>query len=193
MKLVVIKYNSGNTSSVLYALERLGINALLTDDHEAIRSADKVIFPGVGAASAAMADLKATSLDKLIPSLAQPVLGICVGMQVLCSYSEEGDTTCMGVFDQPIKKFQGDKKIPQIGWNNTYGYQSPLFRNIPEQSFMYFVHSYYMPVCAATICTAEYMLEYSAAVNKDNFYGVQFHPEKSGAAGQQLLQNFITL
>ena len=195
MDIAVVKYNAGNIQSVLYALERIGVNAIVTDDHDALRKADKVIFPGVGEASSAMNSLKEKSLDELIVSLKQPVLGICVGMQLLCKYSEENDTECLGIFDQPVKKFLSDKenKVPQIGWNNIYDLKSPLMKNIPEQSYCYFVHSYYVPLCPNTIATTNYVQPYASALQKDNFYGVQFHTEKSATVGEQILKNFILI
>ena len=195
MNIAVVKYNAGNIQSVLYALERIGVNAIVTDDHDALRKADKVIFPGVGEASSAMNSLKEKNLDELIVSLTQPVLGICVGMQLLCKYSEENDTACLGIFDQPVKKFLSDKenKVPQIGWNNIYDLKSPLMKNIPEQSYCYFVHSYYVPLCPNAIATTNYVQPYASALQKGNFYGVQFHAEKSAAVGEQILKNFIII
>ncbi len=202
MKVVIIKYNAGNIRSVLFALERLNVKAVVSDEHDLIKSADKVIFPGVGEASTAMTYLKEKGLDKTITSLRQPVLGICLGMQLLCNYSEENDTTCLGVFNQQVKKFspkesgvvRTDKeKVPQIGWNNIYSLQSPLFKDISENSYMYFVHGYYAEQGADTISTTDYITPYSSALQKDNFYAVQFHTEKSGDQGQLILQNFIKL
>ena len=192
MKVVIIKYNAGNIRSVLFALERLGVNALVTDDPDEIRSADRVIFPGVGEASSAMKYLKEKGLDTLIRSLTQPVLGICLGMQLMCSHSEENDTTCLGIFDEKVKLFPLDGfKIPQIGWNNIIHLKSDIFRGIDEKAYMYFVHSYYVEKCDNAISLTNYIAEYSSAVHKNNFYAVQFHPEKSGDAGQQILENFI--
>ena len=192
MKVVIIKYNAGNIRSVLFALERLGVNALVTDDPDEIRSADRVIFPGVGEASSAMKYLKEKGLDTLIRSLTQPVLGICLGMQLMCSHSEENDTTCLGIFDEKVKLFPLDGfKIPQIGWNNITHLKSDIFRGIDEKAYMYFVHSYYVEKCDNAISLTNYIAEYSSAVHKNNFYAVQFHPEKSGDAGQQILENFI--
>lgn len=196
MELAIVKYNAGNIQSVLYALERIGVSAVVTDDHEALRSADKVIFPGVGQASTAMEYLASRGLDRLIRELQQPVLGICLGMQLLCSHSEEHDTGCLGIFDEPVKLFRTSDpgiKVPQIGWNNIYGLQSDLFKGVKESTFCYFVHSYYASLGAHTIATADYVQPYSAALHKDNFYGVQFHPEKSADAGEQILRNFINL
>lgn len=193
MKVVIVKYNAGNIRSVLFALERIGVTALVTDDHEEIRSADRVIFPGVGEASSAMNYLKEKGLDKLICSLKQPVLGICLGMQLMCSHSEENDTTCLGIFDQKVKRFSESTgmKVPQIGWNNVYGLKTNLFSGVPDQSYMYFVHGYYVEMCENAIAVTNYVAEYSSAIQKNNFYAVQFHPEKSGDAGQKILENFI--
>jgi len=196
MKIVIIKYNAGNIQSVLYALERIGINAVVTADHAQIRSADKVIFPGVGEAGSAMNSLRETNLDGLIKNLKQPVLGICVGMQLLCKYSEENNTTCLGVFDEPVKKFTVETKgfkVPQIGWNNISNLKSPLMQGVNENSYCYFVHSYYVPDNAYSVATTNYVQPYCSAIHKDNFYGVQFHAEKSAAAGEQILKNFIQL
>lgn len=193
MKVVIVKYNAGNIRSVLFALERIGVTALVTDDHDEIRSADRVIFPGVGEASSAMNYLKEKGLDKLICSLKQPVLGICLGMQLMCSHSEENDTTCLGIFDQKVKRFSESTglKVPQIGWNNVYGLKTNLFSGVSDQSYMYFVHGYYVEMCENAIAVTNYVAEYSSAIQKNNFYAVQFHPEKSGDAGQKILENFI--
>lgn len=193
MNLTIIKYNAGNIRSVLYALERIGAEAEVTDDHEKIRNSDKVIFPGVGEASSAMNSLRQNNLDKLIKELRQPVLGICVGMQLLCDHSEENDTDCLGIIPVQVKKFnvQPEIKVPQIGWNAIYNLQTPLFKNIPEQSFIYNVHSYYAEDSKYTIAKCDYGVEYAAAVQKDNFYGVQFHTEKSAGTGEQILKNFL--
>ncbi len=197
MNLVVIKYNAGNIQSVRYALERIGVEALVTDDIETIQSADKVIFPGVGEASSAMAYLKERKLDTVIRNLKQPVLGICLGMQLMCKYSEENNTDCLGIFDEEVKWFKGlgdtTVKVPQIGWNNIYDLQTPLFTSVPENSYCYFVHGYYAALGKHTIATTDYVQPYSSALHKDNFYGTQFHPEKSAAVGEQILKNFITL
>ncbi|MEJ7739187.1 MAG: imidazole glycerol phosphate synthase subunit HisH [Chitinophagaceae bacterium] len=226
MKVVIVKYNAGNIQSVLYALERIGVDAVVTDDHEDIVSADKVIFPGVGEASTAMSYLKQRNIDQLIKQLKQPVLGICLGMQLMCKHSEENDTDCLGIFDERVKRFSShtgqeqnssfqeetyelasvhkdggwkepelkDKiiyKIPQIGWNTVFNLKTGLFRNVAERSYIYLVHSYYASLGDHTIATADYVQFYSAALHRDNFYGVQFHPEKSAEAGEQILRNFI--
>lgn len=195
MKTVIIKYNAGNIQSVLYALERIGVHAIVTDNHEEIKAADKVIFPGVGEASSAMNSLKETNLHLLIPTLQQPVLGICVGMQLLCKYSEENNTECLGVLNEPVKKFDASSglKVPQIGWNTIYDLQSPLMKDIAENSYCYFVHSYYVPMNEYAIATTNYVQPYASAIHKNNFYGVQFHTEKSAKVGEQILKNFIEL
>ena len=199
MKLVIIKYNAGNIQSVSFALERLGVDFTITDQAEAIQQADKVIFPGVGEASTTMKYLHDKKLDAVIRSLRQPVLGICLGMQLMCSYSEENDTDCLGIFEEKVCRFQQTEKtetalkIPQIGWNNIYDLRSPLFKDIPENSYCYFVHSYYAASGDHTIATADYIQSYSAGLHRQNFYGVQFHPEKSAAVGEQILKNFLIL
>lgn len=192
MKVVIIKYNAGNIRSVLFALDRIGIQAIVTDDHDEIRSADKVIFPGVGEASSAMNYLQEKGLDNVILSLIQPVLGICLGMQLMCAFSEENNTKCLGIFKQEVKLFSDARlKVPQIGWNNIHTLNSPLFANIPTNAYMYFVHSYYVEKCDEAISLTDYIHTYSSALHKDNFYAVQFHPEKSGEVGQRILENFI--
>ena len=195
MNLKIIKYNAGNIQSVLYALERIGASAEVTDDIEKIRSADKVIFPGVGEASSAMNSLKANRLDELIKELKQTELGICVGMQLLCTHSEENNTDCLGVVPIQVKKFSPapDVKIPQIGWNNIFELKTELFKNINENSFIYNVHSYYAEDSKYTIARCHYGVDYAAAVQKDNFYGLQFHTEKSADVGEKILKNFINL
>jgi imidazole glycerol-phosphate synthase subunit HisH len=195
MNLVIIKYNAGNIQSVLNALERLGLRAEVTDDKEKILSADKVIFPGVGEAGSAMKSLHSAGLDKLIPSLKQPVLGICVGMQLLFQHSEENDTTCLGIIPAAVKKFPAgmDVKVPQIGWNRIYDLQTALFNEVNEESYIYNVHSYYAEDSAYTIAHCWYGLEYAAAVKKDNFYGLQFHTEKSAETGDRIIENFIAI
>jgi imidazole glycerol-phosphate synthase subunit HisH len=193
--LTIIKYNAGNIRSVLYALERIGVQAEVTDDHDKIRSSAKVIFPGVGEASSAMNSLRENNLDQVIRDLKQPVLGICVGMQLLCAHSEENDADCLGIIPVQVRKFpqQPGIKVPQVGWNNIYGLQTPLFKDVPEQSYIYNVHSYYAEHSAFTIAKCTYCLEYAAAVKKDNFYGLQFHTEKSAGIGEQILKNFLSL
>ena len=194
MKLVIIKYNAGNIQSVLYALERIGVQAVVTDNAAEILAADKVIFPGVGEASTAMDYLKQRGLDTLIRDLRQPVLGICLGLQLMCSYSEENDTECLGIFEESVKKFEANGfKVPQIGWNNIYSLRTPLFEGVPENSYCYFVHGYYAALGEHTIATTDYTLPYSSGLHQDNFYGVQFHPEKSAQAGERILKNFIAL
>lgn len=196
MKVVIVKYNAGNVRSVSFALERLGIVPLISDDVELIRSADKVIFPGVGEASSAMKYLKERKLDQVIVSLKQPVLGICLGMQLMCSYSEEGETNGLGIFDQKVLKFisnSNELKVPQMGWNNIHDLKSPLFKNVKENEYMYFVHGFYVEKGEYTIAITDYILPYSSALQKNNFYAVQFHPEKSAEAGQQLITNFLNL
>jgi glutamine amidotransferase len=193
MKVVIIKYNAGNIRSVLFALERIGVQAVVTDDPEEIRTADRVIFPGVGEASSAMQYLTEKGLDELIRSLKQPVLGICLGMQLMCSFSEENNTPCMGIFSEKVRRFPETPgfKIPQIGWNNIYGLKSHIFDGVDENAYMYFVHGYYVESCDNAIARTDYVAEYSSAIQKENFYAVQFHPEKSGEAGQRILENFI--
>jgi glutamine amidotransferase len=193
MNVTIIKYNAGNIQSVLFALERIGINAIVTDDKDLLTTSDKVIFPGVGEASSAMRYLKEKNLDEVIVNLKQPVLGICLGMQLMCQHSEEGNTNCLGVFDNNIKLFEGDVKVPQIGWNNIYDLKTDLYKNVKENEYMYLVHSYYAEVSEHTIAKTNYGLEYSSSLQKNNFYGVQFHPEKSSNAGQTILENFIKL
>jgi glutamine amidotransferase len=198
-KIAIIKYNAGNIRSVLFALERLGVEAVVTDDHEQIRNASHVIFPGVGAANSAMPYLQERGLDELMRSLTQPFLGICLGMQLMCRYSEEGDTPCLGMFDIEVKKFpavdgEGQRlKTPHMGWNSLYDLRSPLMKDVKEGDYVYFVHSYYAEMSAQTIATCNYGLPFSAALHKDNFYGVQFHTEKSAGPGEQILKNFLAL
>ena len=221
MKVAVVKYNAGNIFSVVHALERMGVEPILTDSAEELRSADKVIFPGQGEASSAMHYLREHGLDRIIPSLTQPVLGICIGQQLMCRHSEEGDVDCLGIFDVDVKRFQPrrhEDKIPHMGWNSLqvkseelrvkseesklllasdcylnaslFTLRSSLLEGTP---FVYFVHSYYVPVCESTIAVTEYIHPFSAAMQKDNFYATQFHPEKSGAVGQQILRNFLEM
>lgn len=195
MKLAIIKYNAGNIQSVMNALERLGVNAEVTDDTERIRSADKVIFPGVGEASSAMRSLKENDLDRTIKGLKQPVLGICVGMQLLCEHSEENDTPCLGIVPVKVRKFLSSwhLKVPQVGWNTIYDLRSPLFDHIPERSYIYNVHSYYAEDGPYTIAKCDYGIEYAAAIRRDNFYGVQFHTEKSADIGDKIIKNFLEI
>lgn len=193
MKIVIINYGAGNIQSIMFAIERLGYKAVLSNNPDEIKAADKVIFPGVGEASYAMKMLQKSGLDTLIPTLKQPVFGICLGMQLMCNYSEEGDTKGLGIFDVDVVKFSSKVKVPQMGWNNIYNLKSALFKGIAENEYMYLVHSFYAPLCAETIATTNYELEYSSALENDNFYGTQFHPEKSGDIGEQILANFISL
>jgi len=193
MNLKIIQYNAGNIQSVLNALERLGVAATVTDDPEAIRGADKVIFPGVGEASSAMQSLRQAGLDAVLLSLQQPVLGICVGMQLLCRHSEENDTDCLGIVPALVRKFDPDAgiKVPQMGWNRIYNLRSPLFEGIEEESYIYNIHSYYAEPGPYAIASCFYGVEYAAAVQKDNFFGVQFHTEKSAATGDAIIRNFL--
>ena len=193
MKIVIINYGAGNIQSIMFAIERLGFKAVLSNNPEEIKSADKVVFPGVGEASSAMKKLKESGLDSLIPTLKQPVLGICLGMQLMCKSSEEGDTKGLGIFDVDVVKFTSKVKVPQMGWNQIYNLKSDLFKGISENEFMYLVHSFYAPNCTEAIATTNYELEYASALQKDNFYGTQFHPEKSGAIGEKILENFLKL
>ena len=193
MKIAIIDYGAGNVQSVLFALERLGFEGIVTNDWNTIKTADKVIFPGVGEASSAMKMLVDSGLDVLIPTLKQPVLGICLGMQLMCKHSEEGNTNGLGIFDVNVVKFSNQVKVPQMGWNTIYNLKSPLFFGIKEKEFMYLVHSYYAPLSENTIATTNYEQEYSTALQHDNFFGVQFHPEKSGVFGEQILKNFLNL
>jgi glutamine amidotransferase len=193
MKIVIINYGAGNIQSIMFAIERLGFRAVLSNNPEEIRAADKVIFPGVGEASSAMKMLVESGLDALIPKLKQPVLGICLGMQLMCNKSEEGDTKGLGIFDVDVIKFSPKVKVPQMGWNNIYNLKSPLFAGINENSYMYLVHSYYAPNCSESIATTNYEVEYASALENDNFFGTQFHPEKSGDIGEQILANFLNL
>ena len=196
MNVAIVKYNAGNVYSVVNALRRMGIDPLLTDDAEALRKADRVFFPGQGHAGEAMEYLKARRLDEVIRDLKQPVFGICVGQQLLCKHSEEGDTDCIGIFDEEVKRFQPknhEDKVPCMGWNQLYDIKSPLFNGLDDGDYVYFVHSFFVPVCAETIATADYILPYSASMQKDNFYTCQFHPEKSGKVGERILKNFLEL
>lgn len=196
MKLVIIKYNAGNIQSVENALQRLGVQATITDDPETIRSADKVIFPGVGEAETTMNYLKERKLDELIRSLKQPVLGVCVGLQLLCAHSEEGDVDCIGVFPNRIKRFVPKNnltKVPHMGWNTITDLKTPLFLGVPENSYVYYVHSYASDISEYTIATTNYIEPFSGALHRDNFYAVQFHPEKSADTGSQIIENFLRL
>ncbi len=193
MKIAIIDYGAGNVQSVQFALNRLGFEGILSADADFISSVDKVIFPGVGAANSAMKKLRESGLYQIIPSLKQPVLGICLGMQLLCNYSEEGNTESLGIFDVAVKKFSAENKIPQMGWNTIYNLESALFEGISEKDYVYLVHSFYAEKMKNTIATTNYGLEYSSALQKDNFFGVQFHPEKSGKTGEKILGNFLKL
>ena len=192
MRIAIIDYGAGNTQSVKYALKRLGCEGVLTSDKEVISKSDKVIFPGVGQASSAMKKLQFEGLDLLIPNLKQPVLGICLGMQLMCNFSEEGNTECLKIFNSKVKKFDNSLKVPQIGWNTIFDLKTSLFNSISEKEYMYLVHSYYVPVLTNTVATSNYGIDYSTAIRKNNFTGVQFHPEKSGSKGEIVLKNFIT-
>lgn len=196
MKVAVVKYNAGNIRSVDCALRRLGVEAVITADKEVLRSADKVIFPGVGEAETTMNHLKANGMDELIKNLRQPVLGICLGMQLMCRYSEEGGASCLGIFDTEVKRFVPQKhedKVPHMGWNTIGKTNSALFKGFAQEEFVYFVHSFYVPVSEFTAAETDYILPFSAALHKDNFYATQFHPEKSGAVGERILRNFLDL
>jgi glutamine amidotransferase len=195
MNVAIVKYNAGNIYSVVNALRRMGIEPTLTDDPELLSKANRVLFPGQGEARGAMEYLKARRLDEVIRDLKQPVFGICVGQQLLCSHSEEGDVDCIGIFDAEVKRFKPERhedKVPCMGWNKLYDTKSPLMDGI-EGGYVYFVHSYYVPLCADTIATADYILPYSASMHKNNFYACQFHPEKSGRTGERIIRNFLEL
>lgn len=196
MNVAIVKYNAGNIGSVENAVRRMGIEPMVTDDVEKIQSADRVIFPGQGEAHSTMEYLKAHRLDEVIVGLKQPVLGICIGMQLLCRHSEEQDTDCLGVFDVDVKRFiplQHEDKVPQMGWNTIEDTKTALFEGFDKPEFVYFIHSFYVPTCDWTIATTNYIQPYSSALHKDNFYATQFHPEKSGQVGEQILKNFIEL
>ncbi len=201
--IAIIKYNAGNVQSVQYALQRLGAASVVTDDAAVIKNAEKVIFPGVGHAAPAMQYLKEKQLDKLIVSLQQPVLGICLGQQLMCNHSEEGDTDCLGIFNEQVKFFvpalplfgevEREPKVPHVGWNSIYDFKSVLFDGVKKNDFVYSVHSYYTALGNETVATTDYIIPFSAALQKNNFYAVQFHPEKSGVVGETILKNFINL
>ncbi|WP_405605016.1 imidazole glycerol phosphate synthase subunit HisH [Polaribacter sp. Asnod1-A03] len=193
MNVIIIDYGAGNIKSIQFAFKRLGIDAVLSNNIDEIKAADKVIFPGVGEASSAMKMLQESGLDKVIPMLKQPVLGICLGMQLMCNHSEEGNTKGLGIFNVEIKKFSKAVKVPQMGWNVIYNLKSSLFTDVQEKDFMYLVHSFYAENCKEAIATTDYEIEYASALQKDNFYGTQFHPEKSSKAGEQILKNFLNL
>ena len=195
-EIAIIKYNAGNVQSVLHALERLGKTAIWTDDPEEIRQAERVIFPGVGEASTAMRHLQERGLDQVIRALQQPVLGICLGLQLFCRHSEENDTACLGIFDVDVRKFNAEAeriKVPHIGWNTLQDFRGPLFEGVPESSFVYFVHSYFAEKTVDAVATTEYGKPFAAALQRDNFYAVQFHPEKSGETGDRILDNFLKI
>lgn len=193
MKLVIIDYGAGNIKSIQFAFKRLGVNAVLSNNIDEIKAADKIIFPGVGEASSAMKMLQESGLDKIIPTLKQPVLGICLGMQLMCNSSEEGTTKGLGIFNVNVKRFSNAVKVPQMGWNTISNLKSDLFTGIKEKEFMYLVHSFYAENCKESIAKTAYEIEYASALQKDNFYGVQFHPEKSGIEGEKILKNFLEL
>ena len=188
---VIINYNAGNVQSVTYALNRLGVEPILSNDPAVIKSADKVIFPGVGEASTAMAFLKKKKLDVLIRSLKQPFFGVCLGLQLMCRFSEENNTNCLGIFDIQVKKFKPELKVPQIGWNTLTAMNSSIFKGLPPEPYLYFVHSYYAELSAETVAITDYVNPFSAALQKDNFYALQAHPEKSGNVGERIIQNFL--
>ena len=196
MNVAILKYNAGNIFSVINSLRRLGVDHVLTDDSATLKAADRVLFPGQGEASTAMAYLKERGLDKVIKSLRQPVLGICIGQQLLCRHSEEGDVDCIGIFDADVRKFKPTRhedKVPVMGWNSLYDLNDGLFKGLDEGEHVYFIHSYYVPLCENTIAKADYIHPYSAALRKDNFFTTQFHPEKSGDVGETIIRNFLEM
>lgn len=193
MSVVIIDYGAGNIKSIQFAFKRLGLEAVLTNDIETIKSADHIIFPGVGEASSAMNMLRKSGLDIIIPTLKQPVLGICLGMQLMCNSTEEGHTKGLGIFNTAVKRFSSSVKVPQMGWNTINGLQSKLFNGVKDESFLYLVHSFYADMCPQAIATTFYELNYASALQHNNFYGVQFHPEKSSVVGEQILKNFINI
>lgn len=196
MKVAIIDYNAGNVRSVENALRRLGVEPLLTSEKETIIKADKIIFPGQGEAGSTMYFLREKGMDKIIKGLKQPVLGICIGMQLMCSHSEEGDTECLGIFEVNVKRFQNVRqadKVPQMGWNTLKDVRGPIFEGFTKEEYVYFVHSYYVPLCPWTIATTDYIQPYSSAIQRENFYATQFHPEKSGSVGERILENFLKL
>lgn len=193
MRIIIIDYGAGNIKSIQFAFKRLGVDAVLSNNIDEIKAADKVVFPGVGEASSAMKMLREIGLDTIIPTLKQPVLGICLGMQLMCNSSEEGNTKGLRIFNVDIKRFSNSVKVPQMGWNVISDLKSDLFKGIKENEFMYLVHSFYAEKCTEMIAKTDYEIEYASALQKDNFYGVQFHPEKSSKAGEQILKNFLNL
>lgn len=196
MNIAIVKYNAGNICSVVNAVKRIGMEPVVTDDIETLQKADRILFPGQGEASGTMAYLRQHKLDRLLLDLKQPVLGICIGMQLMCAYSEEGDTDCLGIFDVPVKRFSPtlhEEKVPHMGWNTLTEIKSEIFKGIEEDEFVYFVHSFYVPVNTHTIATTKYILPFSAAIHRDNYYATQFHPEKSGDVGERIIRNFIDL
>lgn len=196
MEVAIVKYNAGNIFSVVHALNRLGVEPIITDDPEILSKSDKILFPGQGHAKTTMAYIREHKLDEVICNLKQPVLGICVGQQLMCRHSEEGDVDCLGIFDVDVKKFlpQGkDEKVPHMGWNSLSQLKGSLYQGMPENQFVYFVHSFYVPVCEWTLAESDYIHPFSASLHRDNFYATQFHPEKSGSAGELILKNFLDL
>lgn len=196
MNVAIVKYNAGNIHSVINALRRIGVEPLLTDNPQELHSADRVIFPGVGEASTTMKYLQAHGLDRVIKDLRQPVLGICLGQQLMCSHSDEGDVDCLGIFDVPVLRFQPERhedKVPHMGWNTIETTRDGLFKGFEKPEYVYFVHSFYVPVCNWTAASTEYIQPFSASLHRDNFYATQFHPEKSGSTGERILENFLNI